>query len=168
MDWYSWYNISCLSIINKSKAKKQTITDSKSIKFVMRPAIDSMARRRSCRRWPRRHPPRHVVTPAGRDVRNSVAMTQEAPSPCWQKHLQRQRERAECCIGVRKPERLNLRGQAARGQAWLHERIPGTPQPAGVTPLGFMCTAGVHCNFILCAAILDRILSNLIFRSWCG
>ena len=167
MDWYSWYNISCLSIINKSKAKKQTITDSKSIKFIMRPAVDSKARWRSCRRWPRRNPPGHVVTPAGRDVRNSVATTQWAQSPCWQKHLQRQRrELSAASEFVRKPERLNLRGQAARGSSWAGLFARAYPRNAHASGVHAHCRG--HYNFILCAAILDRILSNLIFRSWCG
>jgi hypothetical protein len=97
-------------------------------------------------------PRRQVVAPEERKARHLVATqnvaTEWARSPCplttaLAGALAGAREvcaalafASGLASAARWPE------EAAR-QVCLHERIPGTPQPAGNTPLGLNCTAGV-------------------------
>jgi hypothetical protein len=72
-----------------------------------------------------------------------------APAPLqqhWQEHWhelwQRREVRAALAFARGLASVARWREEAA-GQVCLHERIPGTQQPAGVTPLGLNCTAGI-------------------------
>ena len=162
MDWYSWYNISCLSIINKSKAKNWC--EIHQIYYAPRCWFHGSLAKLS-QLAPTTSPGSRSNTCGTRCAELSRDDLVSA-KPLLEKTLAASEERVECCFGVRKPERLNLRGQAARGSSWTGLFARAYPRNAHASGVHAHCRG--HYNFILCAAILDRILSNLIFRSWCG
>jgi hypothetical protein len=95
--------------------------------------------------------------------RTAPAPLQQQWQEHWHKCWQRREVRAALAFARGLASAARWREKAA-GQVCLHERIPGTPQPAGVTPLGLNRTAGVTASVcqrtafssILCPAIPKR------------